>query len=35
VYERLGFVVTAPVQDIGGVRFVPMKLRSPKLTNAR
>jgi GNAT superfamily N-acetyltransferase len=26
VYERLGFVVTAPVQDIGGVRFVPMKL---------
>jgi ribosomal protein S18 acetylase RimI-like enzyme len=26
VYERFGFVVTAPVQDIGGVRFVPMKL---------
>jgi GNAT superfamily N-acetyltransferase len=26
VYERLGFVVTAPVQDIGGIQFVPMKL---------
>jgi GNAT superfamily N-acetyltransferase len=25
VYERLGFAVTAPVRDIGGVRFVPMK----------
>jgi GNAT superfamily N-acetyltransferase len=26
MYERFGFVVTGPVQDVGGVQFVPMKL---------
>jgi Acetyltransferase (GNAT) domain len=26
VYERFGFVATGPVQDMGGVQFVPMKL---------
>jgi GNAT superfamily N-acetyltransferase len=26
VYERFGFVIAAPVQDMGGVRFVPMRL---------
>jgi GNAT superfamily N-acetyltransferase len=26
VYERLGFVIAAPVQDVDGVRFVPMRL---------
>lgn len=26
VYERFGFTVAAPVQDAGGVLFVPMKL---------
>ena len=26
VYERFGFVVAGPMQDLGGLRFVPMRL---------